>query len=311
MTRTEELDIKTAQAWEQRFTDIRKSFDIALYCKQISGELNYSQGIADSSKILGYCYWRFSDYQNSLEHSLQAQDLYRELDDKIGEADTLNSIGAVYMFQKDNQKRLECNLRCLSLREEGKAWDSVPGSVNNIGETYFEMGDMTNATIWFQKCFTSEHATPEDIGWTYHNMGKVHEHNGDFDQARQSYEASIEITKELEYNVLTCETLTELCRLLTANEEYDLAEEVGLEGLSISSGKNLKESSKDLLQVLASLKEKTNLPLEALEYHKQYHDLYVELFNADSHQRVKDIGFQYELDKVNEIAKVEKKKTLN
>jgi serine phosphatase RsbU (regulator of sigma subunit) len=310
MTGTEEIDIKAEQAWEQRYANIRKSFDTALYCKQVSNELNYSKGVADASKILGYCYWRFSDYQNSLEHSLQAQDLYRDLDDKNGEADTLNSIGAVYMFQKDNQKRLECNLRCLELRQEVKAYEDIPGTLNNIGETYFEMGDMENASIWFEQCFNSEYVTPEDLGWTHHNLGKVHESNDDFGKARQAYEASIHITKKIEYHVLTCETLAKLCRLLTANQEYSLAEEYGLEGLRISEDKKLKESSKDLLQALASLKEKTNLPLEALEYHKQYHHLYVELFNADSHQRIKDVGFQYELDKVNEIAKVEKEKNL-
>ena len=147
-----EIEQKLTDAWEDRKNNLRASFNIAIHLFQETTQANYQKGIADSSKILGYCYWRFSDYSKSLVHSLSAVEIYKSLNDKKGEADTLNNLGAVYMFQNEHQKRLECNLSCLALRKEIEDLVQVSGSMNNIGETYFEMGDYPNAEKWLIEC---------------------------------------------------------------------------------------------------------------------------------------------------------------
>ena len=144
-----EIDELNKIAWEQRRTDLRQSFDLAIKSKDASDILEYKKGIADSSKVLCYCYWRFSDYSLSLTHSLKALKIYKELNALKDEADTLNSIGAVYMFQNEHAKRLDCNLQCLQIREKVGDKEGVAGSQNNIGETYFEMGDADNAIKLF------------------------------------------------------------------------------------------------------------------------------------------------------------------
>ncbi|MBA3971322.1 MAG: hypothetical protein H0X46_04140, partial [Bacteroidetes bacterium] len=113
-----QIDEINKSAWDNRRIDLRQSFDFAMKTKEASSALKYSKGLADSSKVLGYCYWRFSDYSQSLSNSLTALKIYKGLNAQKDEADTLNSIGAVYMFQNENIKRLECNLQCLKIRQD-------------------------------------------------------------------------------------------------------------------------------------------------------------------------------------------------
>ena len=53
-----EIEQKLTDAWEDRKNNLRASFNIAIHLFQETTQANYQKGIADSSKILGYCYWR-------------------------------------------------------------------------------------------------------------------------------------------------------------------------------------------------------------------------------------------------------------
>lgn len=136
--------------WNNRIENINAIFrEVNAVYEQIP-ENNQNEKVLGAN-ILGYCYWRFSDYPNALKYSLIALQLARKLKDLKAEANALNNLGAVYMFQNKNQKRLDCNLKCLAIRRKFGDLDSISGSENNIGETYFEMGDLEEASIWFKK----------------------------------------------------------------------------------------------------------------------------------------------------------------
>lgn len=304
----DKIDELAELAWESRKSDLRKSFEISLKCYEKSQDKEYRKGIAASSKVLGYCYWRFSDYPASLKKSVEAIDVYKAIGDKKGEADTLNSIGAVYMFQKEHEKRLECNQRCLQLRREVGDMDGAMSSQNNLGETYLELKRFEEATACFDSCISNADSKPDVIAWANHNLGRIKHLNKDFQHAEFYFLESLKVTKAINYNVLTGESYLCLCALSIDQKEHENAIIYAEKVKMLSEKTNQLESLKEALLLLAVAHEAMNDSINALKYHKQYHEVYVELFNADKHQKIKDIGFQYEIDKISEIAEIEKKK---
>ena len=305
-----EIEQKLAEAWENRKKNLRTSFNTAILLLQETKEANYQKGIADSEKVLGYCYWRFSDYSKSLNYSLSARDIYKSLNDKKGEADTLNSLGAVYMFQNENQKRLDCNLNCLELRKAINDFEGVSGSMNNIGETYLEMGDLKNAEKWLIDCLNYEHSEMYSKAWANHNLGKIQIEHSNWPGAKTHFTKCLELTTLDKYDVLTCETYLKLCELSIAADNYYEAEEYGLKALALGKNIGAKECVKTALQLLSFVMEKVGKTAEALNYHKQFHQIHEEIFNEVNSRKIKDIGFQHEIDQINKVAEIERLKKI-
>ena len=308
MKGNDEIEQKLTEAWANRKSTLRASFNTAIHLFQESKKANYQKGVADSEKILGYCYWRFSNYSKSLSHSLSAIEIYKNLNDKKGEADTLNSLGAVYMFQNENQKRLECNLNCLALRKEIKDYNGVSGSMNNIGETYFEMSDYKNAEKWLIDCLEYEHSAIDSLAWANHNLAKIQIEYSNWKLAKEYFLKSLELTKVDKYDVLTCETYLKLCELSISNLSFSEAQDYGDKALSLGKEIGAKEYIKAALFLLSSIMEKLDNTSDALKYHKQFHIIHEEIFNEKNSQKIKDIGYQYEIDQMSKVAEIERLK---
>lgn len=306
----EEIEELNSKAWANRSAELRNSFELGLKSKNLALQLNYKKGIADSHKILGYCFWRFSDFTESLTHSLIAIQSFKELNDKKGEADTLNNIGAVYMFQKEHQKRLECNLQCLELREQINDTDGVSSSQNNIGETYMEMGDMPKAMEWFHICLENPHSSVETKSWAWFNLGKVENELENEAASEKYFLLSLENSLSVNYEVLATDVYLHLGALYEKRKEFKKAEEFTLKGLSLAEKNGAKEEIRNAYKILSSIKEKDGDVKNALKYFKKYHDVHAEIFNEFNTQRIRDIEFQYEIDKISKEAEIERLKTV-
>lgn len=305
-----EIDELNISAWEKRRTDLRQSFNLAMKAKDAAKVLKYEKGLADSSKALGYCYWRFSDYSLSLSNSLYALNIYKETGAKKDEADTLNSIGAVYMFQKEHDKRLNCNLRCLKIRQEIGDKEGVAGSQNNIGETYFEMGDLESALKWFNESLHNPDVSSQIKAWATHNMGKVYKSWNSFDQAKEYLMESLAISTSVNYEVLSSVTNLELSALFFEKKNYAQAEQFAINALQMAEKTGSKEEIKSALYLIAQIKEETSQFKEALVFYKKHHAAHIEIFNETNVQRIRDIEFQYEIERITKEAEIERLKTV-
>lgn len=305
-----EIDELNINAWEKRRASLRESFDLAMKTKEAAESSEYVKGIADSSKVLGYCYWRFSDYSLSLTHSLKALKIYKELNAQKDEADTLNSIGAVYMFQKDHTKRLECNLRCLKIRENVGDEEGVSGSQNNIGETYFEMGDPDNALIWFYASLNNPAVSPQIKAWATHNIGKVYISQKAIDKGIEYFVNSLDVSERAGYDVLSAVTCLELSAVYFTVENFAKSELFATKALSIAEKIGSKEDIKNALFLIAQAKESIGDLNDALFFYKKHHATHIEIFNEVNVQRIRDIEFQYEIERITKEAEIERLKTV-
>ena len=305
-----EIDELNFNAWEQRRVDLRQSYDLVIKVREAAQVIDYQKGIADSSRTLGYCYWRFSDYSLSLSNSLQALKFYRSIKDKKNEAETLNSIGTVYMFQKEHQKRLDCNLRCLKIREEVNDHDGIAGSQNNIGETYFEMGDMENALKWFNDCLSNKGLNQQSKAWATHNLGRVYYTHKDFQKANDYFNQSLNLSTAVGYQTLSVANNLQIAAVFFDLKDYEKALSYANTALMIAEKIGSKEEIKSALFLISEIKEKMGLLDEALSYFKKYHTTHSEIFNESNLQRIRDIEFQFEIERITKEAEIERLKTV-
>lgn len=293
-----EIDNLTEQAWDQRLNKIQVAYQAGLSLIETTESINYTKGIADSCKILGYCYWRFSDYSLSLAHSLRAIDIYRKLGDKSGEADTLNNIGAVYMFQNDHEKRLEVNIRCKQIREDVGDLEGVTSSEGNIGETYLEMGNLTKAKTCFQSVLNDPNASPQGLSWAYHNLGRVFQLEKKWEQALDFFTQGLELSESVDYRVLITDSYLAIVDLFILQEKYDEALENSEKALLVSRKIGAKEGEKKSLYFLSKIYEYKGLFEESLKYHKTYHSLELEISRDTEIERLKTTQLRVAFEKI-------------
>jgi len=301
----EEIEI----AWKERTNNLRKSYYIALSLLEEAETVGYQKGIAGACKVLGYCYWRFSDYASSLSFSLRAIEIYQKLKDKEGEADALNSVGAVYMFQKEHQKRLACNLECLRLRTEIKDLEGVASTQNNIGETYLEMGDLENAIKWLNIGLKNPHADPTNIAWLNYNLGRIYNIKKKVALALDYLYKALNISQQINYQVLVSESLLEIADIYLKDDYTNKALEAIEKALHTAEDIGAKEYIEKSYLLLSNIHEKKKNYKKALLFYKKYSKIHAELFNEKTEQQIKDIYYQYKINKVNRTIDIERLKS--
>ncbi len=307
MEQEKHITNKVEEAWGLRVSNLRKAFDLGLQILSEAKQINSTRGVAGAYKILGYCYWRFSDYSKSLKYSLKAIEIYKSLGDRASEADALNNLGAVYMFQKEHAKRLACNLECLRIREE--IGEEISGSQANIGETYLEMGDLENATIWLNTVLKNQQADKISIAWANFNLGKIYEIEGKTTEAIDFVRKSLDISLAINYSVLSVESYLELAKIYIDSNQLPEAKKNIEEALSFACKIGSKEYEERAYLLFSDYYEKKGDVLEAFNYFKKYHNVHEELFNKQKEEEIKEINFQYELSRANREADLERKKT--
>lgn len=295
-----EIDILNEKAWKQRLLDIQSSYKNALEILNHSESRDYKKGVADSCKVLGYCFWRFSDYSLSLAHSLKALQIYKDLSDLKNEADTLNNIGAVYMFQSDNTKRLEVNLKCKEIRLQVGDLEGVSSSEGNIGETYLEMGDFDNAQKRFESVLNDKNASPQGIAWAYHNIGRIYAIQKNWDKALDFFTKGLEVSLTAKYNVLIVDSYLEITETYLNQNNFGLATINAEKSLEVSRRIGAKDGEKKALYYLSKIYESQGLFEKSLKYHKRFHTKEIEISRDTEIERLKTTQLKVAFDKIEE-----------
>ncbi len=306
-----DIDILNQNAWNIRRSDLRSSWKTANDAERNSIINSYQQGIAESSRTLGYCLWRFGDYSQSLEKSMLAIEIFRSLKNKKGEADTLNNIGAVYMYQGDNENRLKCNILCLQLRSEINDLEGVAGSENNVGETYMEMGNFTEANKWFDKCLQNPASTFQILSWAKHNIGIIFYRTNQLKNSIETFKQSLELSNSVNYEVLAIATNLQIAIVLIEIDVFSKEIDNHLhQALKTALDIGVKEDIHKIYLTFSELYEKRGDIPESFIWYKKYHQAYEDLFNENSTQKLNNIQTQYEIENARKEIEFERTKRL-
>jgi len=305
-----EIDNLNNKAWDLRRTDVQKAFALAEKAHLLAKKENYTKGIADSLKSLGYCYWQFTDYTKALESSMEARTLYQYLNDKGGEADTVSTIGAVYAFTGENEKRLEFNLNCLQLRKETGDTEGEIITLNNIGDTYMKLGKPEKALEKFYESLNIPRKNDSNIAIIYLNIGELFLQQNKLTESENYLNKCITISEEYELKRILLGGMLLKGELELKKENFDLAISVLDNALKLATTLESKEYIFEINELLSRVFENKGDIVKAFEHFKNFHKTKELVFKENNTQQIKNLQFQHQIDAIQKSAEIEQLKNI-
>jgi PAS domain S-box-containing protein len=220
---------------------------------------NNQQGIAWINNNIGFLYWNWKKFEKSKEHYLKSLEIHKKLDNKRAISITLSNISKIYRSQKNYDESLKYCNEALEISKELKDKISISTILNYIGETYLEMGNNREALDYFTQ--------------------------------------SLEIKEKLNDKKMIAEVLTNMASANLRLGSYEKAIQQAKKALDIAQRINVKEEIRDAYLELSKTYEKMNNHQEALKYYKKYKEIYDNIFNEESSDKIVNLQTSLEMEK--------------
>ena len=112
------IDDLNQQAWNIRVTDSPRAFELSKESVERSRNINYTKGLAEGLRTLGFCYVRLSNNDDALPHLKESLSLFESLNDLEGQAVVYEYLGIIQRNWGDLGSSLELLLKALGINEE-------------------------------------------------------------------------------------------------------------------------------------------------------------------------------------------------
>lgn len=326
------------------FFDIKLDTTKLIYLHSKSNAQSYLEGACFALNSLGTFYRNKSDYNRALDLYGQALSLAKRANNLEMEVLNLNMLGVVYRRMDAIRSALDYHKQALNLSENAPVktlalQQSIAVSQNSIGNIYTALKQYDLAQIQFQKSLAIEVALNNKLGLAInnHNIGFAKEKSGDYQQALDYYNKSLQYNYEIdsEIGVIICFNsigkvyieqkkyakanaliLDALNRALKANDQFYIAisyvnfglSELKLnrldaakthlnKGLEISKTFNLKSSEIEAYKYLSEIYELLGEHENALNYYRKHVQLEEWLTNERNIHYVNDLIIKYDTEK--------------
>jgi adenylate cyclase len=135
---TDKVKLQVGLAYEYIATNPRVGLNYGLQAVDLSEDVGWKYGIAQSNRIVAQDYMALTDYPNALKHSLKAYEVYAELNNKWGLMNTINQTGVIYRRADKTDKAVECFKEALRMAESIKDSNMIFMLLANLAGTFDE-----------------------------------------------------------------------------------------------------------------------------------------------------------------------------
>ncbi len=220
------------QAFKARLINPDITISKANKALKLALKLDYTNGIAESYRVIGVG----KSYQNSIdaavENYLNALTYFKKGNNLEGEAKIYNNIGNLYR-DIDTQKSLDNFNKSLQIAKKLKINDLIAGLYLNIGTAYQKLRNYPKALSYYRVCLSMFKDLNNKIGLiqSHQNLGVLYLNLREFEKAEQNLEEALFKAKEEKLtNSLAAINLT-LSSINIAQNQFKKAEENIREGL--------------------------------------------------------------------------------
>ena len=267
----------------------------ALY-KEVGDTLNY--GIDLNS--LGSAYYQVGLFDKALSNYLESNKIRMKSGDLIGISKICNNIGLLYLDMSYEDKAKEYFDEGLKWANESADSNVLGYSYNNFGAYYEKLGNLKSALFYYFKSFD----TYSDKGFSISilnkkNIGRVYLKQNDLNKAKEHLNLALHYAKLTEDRISQAEVYKYLGMLSIRENNYTTAISKIDSSLSISIATGRKEFIKDNYKLLSEIYEKIEEKDKALKYFKNYHDVYINIYNQQVGTRVSVLEEQQENERKN------------
>lgn len=147
---------------------------------------------------IGMVYFRKQDLKTSLQYHKKDLEISRDLNDLVGIERSLANTGEVYLAMGKTCQALESLLEAVDFFSK-LGGEPHPVTYRNIGIAYKRLGDFSQANEYFQ--ISLEEARKQnrlqEVSWTLCEIGKMELQNGNLSEAEANLKESIEYAQKI------------------------------------------------------------------------------------------------------------------
>lgn len=263
--------------------DVDKTLLYAKEAQEISNQIGFERGKAQSLVLMGIYYDEKADFLDALNSYKRALQIYKKLNDKSGITKCYNNLGIIYRYQGDYPSALEYYQKSLNIAEEINDKRGISYSYNNIGIIYFYQGNYSKSLEYYQKSLKIDEETNDKSGVSYslNNIGIIYEFQKDYPKALEYYQKSLKIKEELrdKSGIATC--LNNIGTIYRYIHDYSSAYESYQKALELNKELGRKTIETYSFIGLASFYLEQNQIKLAYKHSKKAYQLAKEIGNAE------------------------------
>ncbi|MGQ1909654.1 tetratricopeptide repeat protein [Marinifilum sp. RC60d5] len=266
---------------------------------ELCKELDSKHGKASSYMGIGEVFLSMDQNDKAIEYQHKALRIFQKIGSKKNIAKCYENIGRIlkslndYSFAKENYDK------AIKIYQEIGFIKGTAEVYRRSGNTYLSENQDSLALIQYKKSLKIQKSIKnlKGIAACYTNMGLIYLNKGNLPQSEELFNRSANINKKIKYTGGIGSVYNNLAALYLAkadtskaiyylNASLDLATKINRRTLMAENNRNLSD-------IYASL----NNYKKSLNYYKNYVDLYNQLYNAQSENRIGWIQMQNEKEK--------------
>jgi len=302
-----------SQAFKSRLINPDITIAEAKKALALALKLNYTDGIAESYRVIGVG----NSYKNSIdaaiENYLNALTYFKRNENLEGEAKVYNNIGNLYR-DIDYNKSLENFEKSLKIATKLDIKDLIAGLNLNIGTAYQQRKNYSKALIYYQKSLSRFKSLNNKIGiiQSHQNLGVLYLNLMDFKSAESHLIEALKSSKEEKLNNSIAAINLTLSSVHIAQSRFEKAEKSIEEGLKYAELLHDSKLVRNYTLTSFELENKRKNYFRALNYlRKAYRQDSAKYVNniSDKISLLESQHIQLEKQKENELTIAKQKNT--
>ena len=255
-------------AWMLRFENRERCLEHSLQGLEQAKEVGHVLAQGFARRNIAYCQFHTGDHAQALHHLDLALEVARNFRDLKLERDCLNVTSFAYASLGEFEPAIDAVFSSYRINTELEDVLGMIVSLNNISGMYHQLGDnetsLEYATKAIQRSETAGDLVRKSMSLT--NRGIARCALGRFPQAIEDFETSLAITRDLEMQDVTAQTLVNLAEALSGSGEHAKALETLDSALAMVRANKQTEGVVYCLLNSAKIELAQRHPSEAIQY---------------------------------------------
>lgn len=283
---------------EGRYVDAVQEF-LTAYNMLEACEPPYNLQTRKAATQLAKMYANLGDYSRGLKYLYKELQKSEEADDLNTKAQLHNSISIIYQRMGNQQQAELFAKQCLEIAIRVND-DRLTGiSQINMGNVFGQAADWDNAIMhWELALAIFERMKDDDMcSSTLGNLGIAYKNTGQFDIAEKLLQDCLTIKKKYNNKFDIVRSKQNLAALYTDKKDFQKALELAEESITLNEQLQTRSLTYQLWLEKAKALKGLGRFADALEAYEKYHSLEKEVFTEESKKQTGRIEVQFEIDK--------------
>jgi len=262
------IDDLNQEAWNIRVNDSPRAFELSKESVQRSRSINYSKGLAEGLRTLGFCYVRLSNNDEALPLLEESLSLFNSLNDLEGQAAVYEYLGIIRRNWGDLGGSLELILKALGINEEKKFIENEGTNHYQLGVTYKHLGDFEKALEHLYQSMALYREIGNDlyIAYSINVIGSIYFETGDYKEALNYFLRGLVARQGAGDKWGVAGSLDNIGFTYLKLQDYSQAIDYCKQSLEITRSTGDKKGQANTLLHLAEIYKKCNDPDQAAKF---------------------------------------------